>query len=245
MCTFTIIKIYKKAAYCGRLENEMSLSKIELHKYSLAEELINSISHGVGALLAIVALVIGIVLSVLYNNAWCIVSVIIYGSTLILLYTNSTIYHGLRPNAGKKVFRVIDHCSIFLLIAGTYTPYTLVTLRGGFGWTLFGIVWAAAVLGITLTVVDLKKFAKFSMVCYLVMSWDIIFAIKPLLAHMAAGGLIFLLAGGIFYTFGAVLYGIGRRKKYIHSVWHFFVIAGSVMHYFSILFYVVLAKPVV
>jgi len=222
----------------------MRLSKIELHKYTLAEELINSISHGVGALLAIAALVVGIVLSVMHNNTWCDVSVIIYGSTLILLYTNSTIYHGLRPNAGKKVFRVIDHCSIFLLIAGTYTPYTLVTLRGGIGWTLFGIVWGAAVLGITLTAIDLKKFAKFSMVCYLVMSWDIIFAIKPLLEHMAPGGLILLLAGGVFYTVGAVLYLIGRKKKYVHSVWHFFVIAGSVLHYFSILFYVVLAKPV-
>ncbi len=223
----------------------MPLNKIELHKYSLAEELINAISHGVGALLAIAALVIGTALSVLYNNTWCIVSVIIYGSTLILLYTNSTIYHGLRPNAGKKVFRVIDHCSIFLLIAGTYTPYTLVTLRGSLGWTLFGIVWAAAILGITLTAIDLKKFAKFSMVCYLVMSWDIIFAIKPLLAHMAAGGLFFLLGGGAFYTVGAVLYLIGRHRKYIHSVWHFFVIGGSVMHYFSILFYVVLARPAV
>jgi hemolysin III len=227
------------------MENEMLLSKIELHKYSLGEELINSISHGVGALLAIAAMIVGIVFSVLYNNSWCVVSVTIYGSTLILLYTNSTLYHALKPNAGKKVFRVIDHCSIFLLIAGTYTPYTLVTLRGGLGWTLFGIVWAAAVLGITLTAIDLKKFAKFSMVCYLAMSWDIIFAIKPLLAHMASGGLALLLIGGAFYTVGAVLYGIGRRKKYIHSVWHFFVIAGSVMHYFSILIYVVLAKPVI
>jgi hemolysin III len=227
------------------MENEMLLSKIELHKYSLGEELINSISHGVGALLAIAAMIVGIVFSVLYNNSWCVVSVTIYGSTLILLYTNSTLYHALKPNAGKKVFRVIDHCSIFLLIAGTYTPYTLVTLRGGLGWTLFGIVWAAAALGITLTAIDLKKFAKFSMVCYLAMSWDIIFAIKPLLAHMASGGLALLLIGGAFYTVGAVLYGIGRRKKYIHSVWHFFVIAGSVMHYFSILIYVVLAKPVI
>jgi hemolysin III len=222
----------------------MSLNKIELHKYSLGEELINSISHGVGALLSIAALVVGIVFSVLYNDILCVVSVAIYGSTLVLLYTDSTIYHALRPNSGKKVFRVIDHCSIFFLIAGTYTPYTLVTLRGPLGWTFFGIVWAIAVLGITLNAIDLKRFSRFSMVCYLVMSWDIIFAIKPLLAHMAPGGLIFLLIGGVFYTVGAVLYLIGRRKKYIHSVWHFFVIAGSAMHYFSILFYVVLAKPV-
>jgi hemolysin III len=218
----------------------MSLKKIELHKYSLAEELISSISHGVGALLAVAALVVAVVLAAIYNNARCVVSVAIYGASLILLYTNSTIYHALRPNAGKKVFRIIDHCSVFLLIAGTYTPFTLVTLRGSVGWTLFGVIWGAAVLGIALNAVDMKKFAKFSMVCYLLMGWAIIFAVKPLLAHMAAGGLILLIVGGAFYTFGAVLYVIGRRKKYIHSVWHFFVLAGSIAHYFSILFYVVL-----
>lgn len=227
------------------MDKKMALNKIELHKYTLGEELVNSISHGVGALLSIAALIIGIVFSVLYNDTLCVVSVAIYGSTLVLLYTDSTIYHALRPNSGKKVFRVIDHCSIFFLIAGTYTPYTLVAVRGSLGWTLFGVVWAFAALGITLNAVDLKKFSKFSMVCYLVMSWDIIFAIKPLLAHMAAGGLILLLIGGVFYTVGAVLYLIGRQKKYIHSVWHFFVLAGSIAHYFSILLYVVLAKQLV
>jgi hemolysin III len=220
----------------------MSLDKVELHKYSLGEELVNSISHGIGALLSIAGLVIGVVFSVLYNDTRCVVSVAIYGVTLVLLYTDSTIYHALRPNSGKKVFRVIDHCSIFFLIAGTYTPYALVVVDGALGWVLFGIVWAIAALGITLTAVDLKKFSKFSMICYLAMSWDIIFAIKPLLAHMAAGGLILLLIGGVFYTVGAVLYLIGRRKKYIHSVWHFFVLAGSIAHYFSIFFYVILAK---
>ena len=219
----------------------MKLSKIELHKYSLAEELISSISHGVGACLSIAALVVGLVLSVIYNNAWCVVSVAVYGSTMILLYTMSTIYHGLRPNSGKKVFRVIDHCSIFLLIAGTYTPYTLVTLRGPLGWTIFGIVWGAAALGITLNAVNFKKYAIFSMICYLAMGWAIVLAIKPMLAKLEVYGLVFLLLGGVAYTVGAVLYLIGRRKKYIHSVWHFFVLAGSIMHYFSILFYVILA----
>jgi hemolysin III len=218
----------------------MSLDKIELHKYTLAEELINSISHGVGALLSIGALVIGIIFSVLYGNTLRVVSVTIYGASLVFLYTNSTIYHALRPNAGKKVFRVIDHCAIYILIAGTYTPYTLVTLRGTLGLVLLVSIWAAAALGIALTVIDLKKYAKFSMVCYLVMGWDIVFAVRPLLANMAPGGLFLLLLGGLFYTAGAVLYLIGRRKKYIHSVWHFFVLAGSVAHYFSILFYVIL-----
>ncbi|MEG6571831.1 hemolysin III family protein [[Clostridium] cellulosi] len=222
----------------------MALNKIELHKYSLAEELINAISHGIGAALAIAALVVATVFSALHNNAWCTVSVVIYCSTLILLYLNSTIYHSLRPNAGKKVMRVLDHCTIYLLIAGTYTPFTLVPLRGALGWTLFGIVWGAAALGITLTAVNLKKFAKFSMICYIIMGWAIIVAIKPLISRMAMPGLLLLLAGGILYTIGAVLYLIGRRKKFIHSVWHFFVVGGSILHYFSILFYIVLAKPV-
>jgi len=218
----------------------MRLSKIELHKYSLSEELISSISHGVGALLAIAALVVAVVFAVLYNDVLCVVSVAIFGASLIALYTNSTIYHALPPNAGKKVFRVIDHCSIFILIAGTYTPYALVTLRGGFGWTVFGVIWGAAALGVTLTAIDMKKFAKFSMISYLAMSWAVVFTIPPLLQHMAFGGLILLLAGGVFYTVGAVLYGIGKRKKYVHSVWHFFVLAGSILHYFSILFFVVM-----
>ena len=145
----------------------MRLSKIELHKYSLSEELISSISHGVGALLAIAALVILVAFSVLYNDVLCVASAAVYGASLILLYTNSTIYHALPPNAGKKVFRVIDHCSIFILIAGTYTPYTLVTLRDAFGWSLFGVIWGAAALGVTLTAVDMKKFAKFSMISYI------------------------------------------------------------------------------
>ena len=222
----------------------MALNNIELRKYSLAEELISAISHGVGAALSIAALVIGVVFSVLYNDAWCVVSVAIYGSMLIVLYMMSTIYHGLPICTGKKVFRVIDHCSIFLLIAGTYTPFTLVTLRGPLGWTLFGIAWGGAALGITLNAINIKKFAKLSMVCYLVLGWDIVFAVKPMLAKLAPGGLVFLLLGGVAYTFGAVLYGIGVHKKYIHSVWHFFVLAGSILHYFSILFYVILAKPV-
>lgn len=230
----------KKPAASMERNRTMSLDKIELHPYTLAEELISSISHGVGTGLAIAALCVGVVCSVLYNNAWCVVSVAIYGSMLIILYLMSTIYHGLRPNAGKKVFRVIDHCSVFLLIGGTYTPYLLVTLRGPLGWTYFGIVWGAAILGITLNAIDLKKFRVFSMICYLAMGWCIILAIKPLTERMAPGGIVLLLAGGVAYSVGAVLYGIGRHKKYVHSIWHFFVLAGSILHFFSILFYVVM-----
>jgi hemolysin III len=187
----------------------MSLKNVDLHKYSLAEELISSISHGIGALLAVAALAVAVIFSVF--------------------------------SGGKKVFRIIDHCSVFLLIAGSYTPYTLVTLRGPLGWTLFGVVWAAAIFGIVLTAVDFKRFAKFSMACYLLMGWVVVAAYKPLAERLAPNGLLLLVLGGILYTVGAVLYLIGRKKKYIHSVWHFFVLAGSILHYFSILFYVVLA----
>lgn len=219
----------------------MSLKKVDLHRYSLAEELISAISHGVGAMFAVAALAVAVVFAVFSGDLWRILSVSVYGAMMIILYTNSTIYHALRPGTGKKVFRIIDHCSVFLLIAGSYTPYTLVTLRGPLGWTLFGIVWTAAILGIVLTAVDFKRFAKFSMACYLLMGWVVVAAFKPLAESLAPNGLLLLVLGGILYTVGAVLYLIGRKKKFIHSVWHFFVLAGSVLHYFSILFYVVLA----
>ena len=207
--------------------------------YSLAEELISSISHGVGTLLAVAALVVGVVMAALYSDAWCIVSMAIYGTTLVILYSMSTIYHSLRPNRGKSVLRILDHCSVFLLIAGTYTPLTLVSLRGTVGWVLFGVVWGAAVLGIVLNAVSLKRFKVFSMVCYIAMGWVIVFAFQPLMNTMQTGGMILLIAGGLFYTVGAVLYGVGKKVKYVHSIWHFFVLAGSILHYFCILFYVV------
>ena len=207
--------------------------------YSLAEELMSSISHGVGTLLGVAALVVGVVMAAIYSDAWCVVSMAVYGATLVILYSMSTIYHGLKPNKGKRVFRVLDHCSIFLLIAGTYTPLTLVSLRGVLGWVLFGIVWAAAILGIVFNAVNLNRFKIFSMICYIAMGWVIVFAFKPLLDIMRTGGIVLLIAGGVAYTIGAVLYGIGKKVKYMHSVFHFFVLAGSILHYFCILLYVV------
>lgn len=207
--------------------------------YSLAEELMSSISHGVGTLLGVAALVVGVVMAAIYSDAWCVVSMAVYGATLVILYSMSTIYHGLKPNKGKRVFRVLDHCSIFLLIAGTYTPLTLVSLRGMLGWVLFGIVWAAAILGIVFNAVNLNRFKIFSMICYIAMGWVIVFAFKPLLDIMRTGGIVLLIAGGVAYTIGAVLYGIGKKVKYMHSVFHFFVLAGSILHYFCILLYVV------
>lgn len=207
--------------------------------YSLAEELMSSISHGIGTLLAVAALVVGVVMATVYSDAWCVVSMAVYGATLVVLYAMSTIYHGLKPNKGKRVFRVLDHCAIFLLIAGTYTPLTLVSLHGTTGWVMFGVVWAAAILGIVLNAVSLNRFKVFSMICYLAMGWVVVFAFKPLMDALQTGGTVLLIAGGVAYTVGAVLYGLGKKIKYMHSVFHFFVLAGSILHYFCILLYVV------
>ena len=216
---------------------------ITIPKYTLAEELMNSISHGVGALLAIAALVLMVVKSALYSHdAFAVVSVSVYGAMLIILYVASTIYHALKVNRAKKVFRILDHCAIFLLIAGTYTPYTLVTLRGPVGWVMFGVVWASAIIGVTLNAISLEKFKVFSMICYLASGWVIVFAFGYLWKQMPSNGSLFLILGGVAYTIGAVLYGIGKKKKYMHSVFHLFVLIGSILHFFSIMFYVLPSK---
>ena len=212
--------------------------RISIPKYSLSEELLNAISHGLGALFGIVGTVLCIVKAANTGDPWRIVSGSIFGVTVLLLYLMSCLYHALKVNMAKRVFRVIDHCTIFLLIAGTYTPFTLVTLRGTIGWVLFGIVWGMAVLGITLNAVNLKKFSKISVACYLVMGWAIIAAVQPLAEALAPQGVSLLIWGGIAYTVGAILYGIGAKVKYFHSVFHFFCLAGTVLHFFAIYLYV-------
>lgn len=212
--------------------------RISIPKYSLSEELLNAISHGLGALFGIVGTVLCIVKAANTGDPWRIVSGSIFGVTVLLLYLMSCLYHALKVNMAKRVFRVIDHCTIFLLIAGTYTPFTLVTLRGTVGWVLFGIVWGMAVLGITLNAVNLKKFSKISVACYLVMGWAIIAAFQPLAEALAPQGVALLIWGGIAYTVGAILYGIGAKVKYFHSVFHFFCLAGTVLHFFAIYLYV-------
>lgn len=212
--------------------------KIPIPKYTLGEELISSISHGVGAALGIVALVMCVSTSHAHGNIWGVVSSWIFGISFIILYSMSCIYHGLKPNNAKRLMRIFDHCTIFLLIAGTYTPFTLVSLRGAVGWTMFGIVWTAAVIGIVLNAIDMERFKKLSMVCYLAMGWVIVFAFKPLMAAVAMNGIRLLVAGGIAYTVGAVIFGIGSRIKYMHSLWHFFVLAGSILHFLCIYMYV-------
>jgi len=214
-------------------------NKIPLPDYTLGEEITNSITHGIGTMLSITALVLCIIRSAIHRDAWAVVSSAIYGSTLVVLYLMSTIYHSLARNKAKRVFRIIDHCSIFLLIAGTYTPYTLLSIRGPLGWSIFGLIWGMAIAGIVFNAIDLEKFSKISFICYLVMGWAVVMAIKPIIAAVAKGGLILLLAGGIAYSLGAVFYALGAKKKYIHSVWHVFVIIGSVLHFFSVFFYVI------
>lgn len=213
--------------------------KIEIPKYTLGEEITNAIVHGVGALLSIAALVLCVVFSAIHGNHYAVVSSCIYGTTLIILYTMSCLYHSFKINNAKRVFRIIDHCSIFLLIAGTYTPYTLVSLNGSLGWVMFSIIWGSAIIGIILNAIDLKKFKKISMILYLAMGWAVIFTFKPLLRAVDMSGIYLLLAGGIIYTVGAIFYGIGKKYKYMHSIWHFFVLAGSILHFFSILLYVI------
>lgn len=220
------------------MEHSETKHRVSIPKYTLGEELMNSITHGVGAGLGIAALVLCIVKSCTPLDGYKLASSIVFGLTTTLLYLMSCLYHALKINRAKRVFRVIDHCTIFLLIAGTYTPYTLITLRGTIGWVLFGVVWGVAVLGIVLNAVNLKRFAKLSVACYIAMGWVIIFAVRPLIAALDRTGLWLLLAGGIAYTVGAVLYGIGSKKRYFHTIFHFFCLIGTALQFFSIYFYV-------
>lgn len=215
------------------------LSSIEIPKYSLGEELMSAISHGIGGLLSIAALVLCVVFSAIHHNAYAVVSSAIYGSTSIILYTMSTLYHSLKPNRAKKVFRIIDHCSIFLLIAGTYTPFALVALPKAIGWTIFGVNWGCAIIGIILNAIDMKRFKKISMVLYLVMGWMIVFTFKDLKAAVDMGCIYLSLTAGALYTVGAIFYGIGKKHKYMHSIFHLFVLSASILFFFAIFLYVI------
>lgn len=219
----------------------MTSKRTFLPSYTLGEELINSISHGIGAGLSITALVLCVVRAAVHGNAWGVVSSCIYGSSLIMLYCMSTLYHAITNKTARKVFRVFDHTSIFFLIAGTYTPITLVTLNGPMGWTMFGIVWAAAVLGIVLNSINIEKFKKFSMICYIGMGWAVIIGIKSVIEQLPREGFIFLLLGGIMYTLGIIFYAL-KKYKYMHCIWHLFVLAGSILHFFCIYGYVLPTK---
>ena len=214
-----------------------------LPTYTKGEEIFNMVSHIVGAVMGIAALVLCVIFAAIHGNVYGVVSSAIFGTTLVILYTMSSIYHGLNEKLkAKKVFQVIDHCSIFLLIAGTYTPFALCTLRqysAATGWTIFGIIWGLAILGIVLNAIDLKRYKVFSMICYLVMGWCIIIKGSVLPALLGMAGFILVLSGGIVYTIGAILYGIGKKKKWMHSVFHLACVFGSLLHFLCILLYVV------
>lgn len=200
-------------------------------------ERFNGYSHLAGALLAVAGTSYAIVAASLYDDAWKIVGVSIYGATLILLYSISTLYHSLRGRA-KQVFQRLDHCAIYLLIAGSYTPFTLVTLRGGWGWSIFGINWGLAILGIVQELWLGRRTRVFSLLIYVLMGWLILFAMGPLVTALPTAGLAWLAAGGLFYTVGIVFFVFDERIRHGHGIWHLFVLAGSLCQYVSILRYV-------
>lgn len=219
----------------------IKLKDRELPAYTKGEERFNMISHIVGGAIGVVALVLCVVVAALHGNGWGVVSGAIFGVTMILLYTMSSIYHGLREGMGKRVLQVIDHCTIYSLIAGTYTPILLSAMRPidpVSSWILFAIVWSLAIVAIVLTAIDLKRYQAFSMICYIGIGWAIIFKIPLLVEAVGIDGFWLILAGGVSYTVGAVLYGLGKKHRYVHSVFHIFVLGGSILHLLAILFYV-------
>jgi hemolysin III len=213
-------------------------SKTVAPRYTIGEEIANSVTHGVGLLLSIAGLAVLIVFASRLGNAWHVVSCTIFATTLILQYTFSTLYHSIQIPRTKSMLRVLDHSAIFLLIAGTYTPFMLVNLRGPWGWSLFSIVWSLALLGVLFQVSLLRRWQGVSLALYIGMGWVVVFAIKPMLAAVAPGGLILLLLGGLAYTSGVIFY-LWKGLRYHHAIWHGFVLAGSILHFFAVLFYVI------
>lgn len=218
------------------------LSDRVLPDYSRGEELMNTVTHIVGGALGVAALTLCVVFAALRHNVYGVVGSAIYGVSLIALYTVSSVYHGLKPGMGKKVMQIIDHCTIYFLIAGTYTVIVLSAIRPRYpvlGWGMFAFEWAMAALATTLTAIDLKKYNVISMICYIGLGWAIIPFARQALEVLTLPGFLFLLLGGIAYTIGAVLYGIGSRKKWMHSVFHIFVVLGSVLQFFAVLLYAI------
>ncbi len=224
--------ITKRTKLCDRV----------LPNYTKAEELFNMVSHIIGAALGVVSLVLCVVKSAVNGDPWAVVGSSVYGASLVLLYAMSSVYHGLPVNMGKKVMQIMDHCTIYFLIGGTYTPILLCSIRRvspAWAWTIFGIVWAFAVLGTVFTAIDIKKYSKFSMACYIGMGWCIVIAGKTAIDAISYEGLMWLLSGGIAYTVGAGLYAVGKKKKFFHSIFHIFCVLGSFCHFLCILFYVI------
>lgn len=205
---------------------------------SFGEEIANSITHGIATLLAIAAIPILVVTAVRFGDATAIVSFSIFGASLFILYLASTIYHALPQGRTKHLFGILDHCAIYILIAGTYTPILLVTMGGGWGWSLFGVIWGLALCGVIFKSIYGTRFPMLSNALYLGMGWIVLIAIKPLVASMPVAGLAWLVGGGLAYTIGIVFYIAGSRWLYAHTIWHLFVLTGSLCHFFAVLFYV-------
>ncbi len=217
------------------------IDKRELPDYTRGEEIMNMITHIVGGGIGIVVLIVGIILAARKRDVWGVVGAILYGLTMIWLYTMSSVYHGLRPGRGKKIMQVLDHCTIYALIAGTYTPILLAGIRPlhpVLAWIFFGLEWGLLALATTLTAIDLDKYEVLSMICYIVMGWLIILAVPQTIEALSQAGFYWHLAGGIAFTVGAILYGIGSKRRWFHSVFHLFVLLGSVLQAVAILGYV-------
>ncbi len=209
--------------------------------YTRGEEQFNMISHIVGAVFGLFALIICVAISAYHRDVVGIVASSIYGISMILLYTMSSIYHGLTHPFGKRLFQIFDHCAVYILIAGTYTPIALVAIRGQYpfwGWLIAALQWGLAAVAIALTAIDLRRFQVISMICYIFMGWMIILFYPIVMPSLGWSAFLYMFSGGIFYTVGAVLYGVGKRKRYMHNVFHVFVLFGSVAHFMGIVLYV-------
>lgn len=205
--------------------------------YTLSEEIANGITHGIGAMLSVAGLTVLVVLAAIYGDAWRIVSFSIYGTSLVLLYTASTLYHAIQHPDAKRIFRIMDHAAIYLLIAGTYTPITLVNMRGPWGWSIFGFVWAVAIIGIIFKTMYTGRYDKISTAAYVLMGWICLIGLKEMLVAIPPGGLVWLVAGGVCYTVGVIFYA-WQKLPFNHAIWHLFVLGGSMCHFFAILFHV-------
>jgi len=204
---------------------------------ALIEELANGITHGIGLALSVVGMLALVVLSVMRGDAWHIAGCTTFGITLVLLYAASTLYHTLHTPRLKHILKILDHAAIYLLIAGTYTPFTLVNLRGFWGWTLFSLVWGLSAFGIVWKLIHVERFQIVSTLIYLAMGWVVLIAIKPVMSSVPSWGIVWLVAGGMFYTVGVVFFAL-NRLRYNHAIWHVFVMAGSICHYIAVMFYV-------
>jgi hemolysin III len=239
---FTIDKRDPKAYQCHGIEEAKFMSESQtIEQYSFLEEIFNSVTHGIGVLISITGLVLLIVFSRIHGDLSLVISCTVFGIALVLLYTASTLYHSSQKSNVKHVFKILDHSCIYILIAGTYTPFLLVTLRGVIGWSMFALIWSLAVTGVLFKVFFIHRFKIISTIAYILMGWIIILAIKPLFQALPDGGLAWLICGGLAYTLGTIFFA-WEKLPFNHTIWHLFVLTGSVCHFFAVMFYVIPQK---